>query len=63
MGSLKFAIDIPNSSNFEEAWVNVDYFESREKAIQFARQLFGADAEGKICVVSELPDEDNEIDW
>jgi len=55
--ALKYAVDIPNPNNPDDVWVNMDYFENKKQAIQWARKHLGADAKGRICVVSKMPKE------
>jgi hypothetical protein len=52
---LEYAVDIPNGSDPEGEWVNLGYFETREEAIAYAREALGADEDGRIGLVSELP--------
>lgn len=60
---MRFAIDIPNSFDPEDSWRNYGYYETREEAIRDAQHHFGADEEGRIQIVSELPpDEDEECE-
>ena len=54
--NFTFAVDLPNPYDLEGAWINVDYFDTREEAIAYAKKIFGADAQGRIGVVSELPE-------
>ncbi len=54
----KYAVDIPNYdiilNGYEAEWRNIDYFETREDAIKFAQEHFGADEEGRINLVTSL---------
>ena len=52
--SKTYAIDVPNGYDPEAAWINYDYFDTREEAIKFARHHFGADENGCICLLSEI---------
>lgn len=51
-----FYVDVPpshpNSEGEYETWINVNSFSSREEAIQFAKEHFGADNEGKVSLVT-----------
>jgi len=49
---LRFAVDIPKSDS--EEWECVDYFYTKEEAIQFAKEKFGADENGHINLISSL---------
>lgn len=48
---VTFAVDIPNADG--EEWGCLGYFETRDEAITFAQQRFGADEEGRVSLVSE----------
>lgn len=52
----KAAVDIPNIINIREGdydqWTNVQEFYSKEDALKFAQEHFGADEEGRICIIS-----------
>ena len=45
-------VDLPNAYDIEGAWVNIGSFESRQEAIEFAKEKFGADDEGRIYIIS-----------
>ena len=45
-----FYVDIPNLHS--EDWINVASFTTRPKAIAFAKERFGADDEGRVCLVT-----------
>lgn len=47
----KFAVDIPQADR--QDWLNVASFPTKEEAIQFAKEKFGADDEGKIQLITE----------
>lgn len=49
--SEHFYVDIPNIEGDE--WLNVEMFNSKEEAINFAIDRFGADHEGKVCLISQ----------
>jgi len=44
-----FYVDIPNRDS--EEWINVETFPTREEAIAFAKEHFGADDNGMIPIV------------
>jgi hypothetical protein len=56
----KYAIDVPNPYNYEDVWINYDYFDTKEEAVAAAKRMFGADDEGRIAIVSEFEDEDSD---
>jgi hypothetical protein len=60
----RYSIDLPDSFGpYEDtgtSWREVATFESREEAIAWAVATYGADEEGRICVVSALPEEDDQ---
>lgn len=52
---FKHSVDIPQvGSKGEpmEEWYCVEYFKTREEAIKYAQDHFGADEEGKVSLVS-----------
>ena len=53
-----YSIDVPPSNPQFESWVNVDFFMSKKEAIEFAMKHYGADSEGKICLVSSIVEEE-----
>ena len=55
---MKYAIDLPNTDTWGDAWINFNYYDTKEKALDAARYRFGADKEGRICIVSELPSDE-----
>jgi hypothetical protein len=46
-----FYVDIPQLDS--EEWVNVETFDSKEEAIAFARDKFGADENGNVSLISQ----------
>jgi len=50
-----FFVDIPQmrGNNGSDEWRNIATFHSREEAIQFAKDNFGADDNGMVCLISE----------
>lgn len=54
---MKFAVDVPpaNIDKFgDNEWINVKYFETREEALDFVQEYYGADEEGKVCLINSL---------
>ncbi len=47
---LRFYVDIPNADS--EEWINIDTFDTREEAIAFAKEKFGADDNGNVSLIS-----------
>ena len=47
----KFYIDVPPTEGGDE-WHNVATFKTREEAIKFAQEKFGADENGMVCLLS-----------
>ena len=52
---MRYAIDVPNPDNPDELWVNLGYEQTKKEAIAWARKHLGADAKGRINVVSKMP--------
>jgi hypothetical protein len=50
-----FAVDIPQCFNGDpiDEWRCVETFSTREEALKFAQEHFGADENGMICLISE----------
>lgn len=61
-GDFEFAVDLPNPQDIDGEWVNVEYFDTRQEAIDFCKEHFGADDNGCICLVSKLPPIEDEVD-
>ena len=60
-GGLRFTVDLPTHRTLDSGvWDNVDYFETKEEAIAFVAKEFGGGEEGRVCLVSEMPEEDEE---
>ena len=53
----EFAVDIPNSDDPENSWVNLGQFDTHEEAVEYCKTAFGADNEGRIGLISELPED------
>ena len=49
---MKFAVDIPQAD--KEEWLAVEYFYTKEEAIKFAQEKFGADENGMVGLISNL---------
>jgi hypothetical protein len=45
-----YFLDIPNSKSNE--WINIRAFKTRQEAIALARELFDADENGMVCLIS-----------
>ncbi len=60
---MTYWVDIPQKSNVDllcddGAFVNVGEFKTRKEAIAFAKECFGADDNGMICLVTGHDDEE-----
>lgn len=54
---IHHSVDIPKvncDGTPSEEWYCVDYFESKEAAIKYAQEHFGADENGMVCLVSKF---------
>jgi hypothetical protein len=49
-----FSVDIPNSNDIAESFVNICNFQTKEEALKFVKDIFGANEEGKISLISEV---------
>ncbi len=49
-----FSVDIPNSNDIAGSFVNVCNFQNREETLKFVKDIFGADEEGRISLISEV---------
>lgn len=54
LGKTSYYVDIPNSSNPENSWVNVGIFKSKEEAIKYIKNTFGGDDEGRISLITKV---------
>lgn len=57
--TMKYAVDIPNINDIPApgedcVYVNVQYFDKRKDAIEFAQKFLGADKQGKIQTVTKI---------
>ncbi len=50
----KYAVDVPISDYDLNEWENVCYFKSKEEALKFAQENFGADKNGNVNLVRPL---------
>jgi hypothetical protein len=53
-GSTRFYVDLPTVDcvgNDDGAWLQIADYASRQEAVSFAQQHFGADAEGRVCLI------------
>lgn len=54
---ITYFVDIPNINSIREGrseeWINVESFDTKEKAIEYAQEFLGADENGMICVISQ----------
>ncbi len=48
-----FYVDVPNSDISDEGWINVKTFETRQDAIDFAKEHFHADDNGMVSLISQ----------
>ena len=48
-------IDLPNPYNLKGPMLNIRTFDNKQQALDWAKEHLGADDQGRICVVSELP--------
>jgi hypothetical protein len=55
MAMAKFFVDLPTSDR--EYWSNVGTFDTKEEALKFVQENYGADQNGKVCLVSEISDD------
>lgn len=53
-----FLVDIPSLDS--QFWQEAGHFDTREEAIRFCQENFGADEDGKISLITELDLGDDE---
>ena len=58
-----FYVDVPPADltlNGDDGttWINVDSFQTREEAVAFAKEHYGADDVGRVALVTGIPEED-----
>ena len=44
-----FYVDIPTN---DEMWINVEVFKTKKEALKFAKDKFGSDSKGRVCLIS-----------
>lgn len=54
---MTYYIDIPDINEHEYPWININTFYSKEKALAYVKEKFGADNEGRICLITEVEDD------
>lgn len=47
----QFAVECPKPYNADH-YINVGWFDTRQEAVNYAMEVFGADEDGNICLVS-----------
>lgn len=57
MENKMFLIDVP-SPLADGTWHEIGQFDTKEEALEFVQNAFGADEEGRICLISEFNCED-----
>lgn len=50
-----FFVDLPVWTKTEGCWECAGEFATREEALKFVQENFGADDQGKVGLVSEIP--------
>jgi hypothetical protein len=59
--SKMFAVDVPpRNPSSQESWHEVNVFASREEAIEFVKKYYGADDDGRVCLVTAIGGDDDE---
>jgi hypothetical protein len=56
MSRTIFWVDIPDSSRWQEdemPFINIRVFDTKEGAVTFCKEYFGADEDGKISLITE----------
>lgn len=48
--TVTYYVDIPNSNS--EEWISIESFKTREEAIAYAIEKFGADVDGNVSLIS-----------
>ena len=51
-------IDVPDWTNPEGDWKNVDAFNTKADAIEYCQRVFGGDDKGRVCLITEGVDEE-----
>lgn len=60
LGDGPCAIDLPNSDP-DCPMITYDYYDSSAEALKDAKEKFGADDQGRICIISVIPVLDTDI--
>lgn len=53
---MGYWVDIPQQNS--DAFVNVAKFKTRQEALAFAKEQFGANGKGMVCLVTGFDDEE-----
>ena len=56
MVKKRYYVDIPSIRGVDsddDAWLNVEVFDTKKEAIEFAQKCWGADKHGNVNVVTE----------
>jgi hypothetical protein len=48
-----YFVDIPNSNDPEDSWINLGLFPSKDEAVAYVKETFGGDDEGRIKIISK----------
>ena len=56
---MDYAIDIPDGYYPMSSWRTIEYFETYKEALKFAQEVFGADENGNINIVSFIGEEED----
>ena len=61
---LCYAVDIPDSTDIKNFWVNIGTFGDKKSAVAFVKEHFGGDDEGRISLLyaMEVHDDDEEYE-
>lgn len=60
MAKITYYVDIPNPHDPKGAWACMGSFETHEDAARYAQETFGADAKGRIHLISKVKEDDHE---
>tara|TARA_R100000656_G_scaffold42233_1_gene35040 strand:- start:151 stop:429 length:279 start_codon:yes stop_codon:yes gene_type:complete len=58
--SSRYAIDVPNGHDPESNMITYGIYQSKEEAIKYAKHLFGSDDEGRVLIVTEFEEWEDE---
>lgn len=56
----RYTVDVPPHTNPNNSWVEVESFETEAEAIQFVKDNYGGDDQGRISIVSGPHDDDDD---